>query len=65
MQTVQQLGDYTAAQGRELKKRTIQDALAELEAAGLATGTEAVQGLSRYWSSATAATDMSSAEARP
>jgi hypothetical protein len=65
MQTVQHLGDYTAAQGHQLKKRTIQDALAELEAAGLARGTEAVQGLSRYWSPATPAADAPDAEAKP
>jgi hypothetical protein len=52
LQTVKQLGDHLAAQGHPLKPRTIQEALAELEAAGLAHGTEAAQGLSRYWSPA-------------
>jgi hypothetical protein len=50
MQTVKQLGDYTAARGHPLKPRTIQEALGELEAAALAEGTEAVSGLARYWS---------------
>jgi hypothetical protein len=50
MQTVKQLGDYTAARGHPLKPRTIQEALGELEAAALAEGTEAVSGLPRYWS---------------
>jgi hypothetical protein len=54
MQTVKQLGDHLASQGHPLKPRTIQEALAELEAAGLAHGTEAAQGLSRYWSPASA-----------
>jgi hypothetical protein len=50
LQTVKQLGDQLAAQGHPLKPRTIQEALADLEAAGLAHGTEPAQGLSRYWS---------------
>jgi hypothetical protein len=50
MQTVKQLGDYTAARGHPLKPRTIQEALGELEAAALAEGSEAVSGLARYWS---------------
>jgi AAA domain len=50
LQTVKQLGDHLASQGHPLKPRTIQEALADLEAAGLADGTEAAQGLSRYWS---------------
>ncbi|HEY2956622.1 MAG TPA: AAA family ATPase [Actinomycetota bacterium] len=50
MQTVKQLGDYTAARGHPLKPRTIQEALGELEAAALAEGTEAISGLPRYWS---------------
>jgi AAA domain len=51
-QTVKQLGDYTAAQGHQLKKRTIQEALTELEERGLAVGTDAASGLARYWSPA-------------
>jgi hypothetical protein len=51
-QTVKQLGDHTAAQGHQLKKRTIQEALAELEERGLAVGTDAASGLARYWSPA-------------
>jgi hypothetical protein len=50
MQSVKQLGDYTAAQGHQLKKRTIQEALTELEERGLAVGTDAASGLARYWS---------------
>jgi AAA domain len=49
-QTVKQLGDHTAAQGHQLKKRTIQEALAELEERGLVVGTEQAPGLPRYWS---------------
>jgi AAA domain len=52
MQTVKQLGDHTAAQGHQLKKRTIQEALTELEERGLAVGTDAASGLARYWSPA-------------
>ena len=52
MQTVKQLGDRTAADGHQLKARTIQDALTELEAAGLAAGTDEGTGLARYWSPA-------------
>jgi AAA domain len=52
MQTVKQLGDHSAAQGHQLKKRTIQEALAELEERGLAVGTDAASGLARYWSPA-------------
>jgi hypothetical protein len=52
MQSVKQLGDYTAAQGHQLKKRTIQEALTELEERGLAVGTDAASGLARYWSPA-------------
>jgi hypothetical protein len=65
LQTVKQLGDHLAAQGHPLKPRTIQEALADLEAASLASGTEAAQGLSRYWSPATPAADAHSAEATP
>jgi hypothetical protein len=49
-QTVKQLGDATAAQGHPLRKRTIQEALAELEERGLVVGTEPAPGLPRYWS---------------
>ncbi len=49
-QTVKQLGDHTAAQGHPLRKRTIQEALAELEDRGLVAGTEQAPGLPRYWS---------------
>jgi hypothetical protein len=52
MQNVKQLGDHTAAQGHQLKKRTIQEALTELEDRGLVVGTEAASGLARYWSPA-------------
>jgi hypothetical protein len=52
MQSVKQLGDHTAAQGHQLRKRTIQEALAELEERGLAVGTDAASGLARYWSPA-------------
>jgi AAA domain len=66
LQTVKQLGDQLAAQGHPLKPRTIQEALAELEAAGLAQGTEAAQGLSRYWSPSNPTQgDGADVEARP
>jgi hypothetical protein len=51
MQTVKALGDHLAAQGHALKQRTIQAALADLEAAGLAEGTDDPNGRARYWSS--------------
>ena len=50
MQTVAQLGDRTAADGHQLKARTIQEALNDLEAAGLVAGTDPGAGLARYWS---------------
>jgi hypothetical protein len=50
MQTVKGLGDHLAAQGHALKQRTIQAALADLEAAGLAEGTDDPGGRARYWS---------------
>ena len=50
MQTVKQLGDRLAETGRPLKPRTIQTALGELEAAGLASGSEEGNGRARYWS---------------
>jgi hypothetical protein len=52
-QTVRQLGDRLAEVGRPLKPRTIQTALGELEAAGLASGSEEGNGRVRYWSPAT------------
>jgi hypothetical protein len=52
-QTVKQLGDRLAEAGHALKPRTIQVALGELEAAGLAAGSEEGPGLARYWSPAT------------
>jgi hypothetical protein len=53
LQNVRQLGDLVAddGQGPPLKKRTIQAALDELEARGLAEGTEGTPGLARYWTS--------------
>jgi hypothetical protein len=53
LQTVKQLGDRLAETGRPLKPRTIQTALGELEAAGLAGGTEEGNGRARYWSPTT------------
>jgi hypothetical protein len=53
MQTVKQLGDRLAQAGHPLKPRTIQLALGELEAAGLAAGSEEGSGRARYWSPAT------------
>jgi hypothetical protein len=50
MQSVAQLGDRTAADGHQLKARTIQEALNDLEAAGLVAGTDPGAGLARYWS---------------
>jgi AAA domain len=52
MQTVKQLGDRLAQAGHPLKPRTIQLALGELEAAGLAAGSEEATGRARYWSPA-------------
>jgi AAA domain len=53
LQTVKQLGDRLAQAGHPLKPRTIQTALGELEAAGLAAGSEEANGRARYWSPAT------------
>jgi hypothetical protein len=50
MQSVAQLGDRTAADGHQLKACTIQEALLDLEAAGLVAGTDPGAGLARYWS---------------
>jgi hypothetical protein len=61
MQAVKQLGDRLAQAGHPLKPRTIQTALGELEAAGLAAGSEEGNGRARYWSPATA---KSSADGR-
>ncbi|HEV2930904.1 MAG TPA: hypothetical protein VGW74_19655, partial [Propionibacteriaceae bacterium] len=47
---VKQLGDRLAQGGHPLKPRTIQTALGELEAAGLAAGSEEGSGRARYWS---------------
>lgn len=52
MQTVKQLGDRLAQARHPLKPRTIQTALGELEAAGLAQGSEEGNGRARYWSPA-------------
>jgi hypothetical protein len=52
-QTVKQLGDRLAEAGHALKPRTIQVALGELEAAGLAAGSGEGPGLARYWSPVT------------
>ena len=52
IQTVKQLGDRLAQAGHPLKPRTIQLALGELEAAGLAAGSEEATGRARYWSPA-------------
>jgi hypothetical protein len=51
-QTVKQLGDRLAQAGHPLRPRTIQTALGELEAAGLAAGSEEGNGRARYWSPA-------------
>jgi hypothetical protein len=50
MQTVKQLGDRTTADGHPLKDRTLQEALADLAAVGLAEGTDDGPGLARSWS---------------
>jgi AAA domain len=59
MQTVKQLGDRLAQAGHPLKPRTIQTALGELDAAGLAAGGEEGSGRARYWSPTTPNTDAS------
>src|SRR5918994_2020500 len=51
-QTVKQLGDRLAQAGHPLKPCTIQLALGELDAAGLAQGSEEGSGRARYWSPA-------------
>ncbi len=53
LQTVKQLGDRLAQAGHPLKPRTTQTALGELEAAGLARGSDEGNGRARYWSPAT------------
>jgi AAA domain len=62
LQTVKQLGDRLAQAGHPLKLRTIQTALGELEAAGLAAGSEEGNGRARYWSPATPDTDDDSGD---
>ena len=57
LQTVRQLGDRLAQAGHPLKPRTIQLALGELEAAGLAAGSEEATGRARYWSPAAPGAD--------
>jgi hypothetical protein len=52
-----------AQAGHPLKPRTIQTALGELEAAGLAAGSEEGSGRARYWSPATPDTDDNAGEA--
>ena len=52
LQTLKQLGDRLAQAGHPLKPRTIQLALGELEAAGLAAGSEEGNGRARHWSPA-------------
>ena len=61
LQTVKQLGDRLAQAGHPLKPRTIQTALGELEAIGLAAGSEEGNGRARYWSPATPNPDADSA----
>jgi hypothetical protein len=63
MQTVKQCGDRLAQAGHPLKPRTIQTALGELEAAGLAAGSEEGNGRARYWSPATPDASMGDGEA--
>jgi hypothetical protein len=53
MQTARQLGDRLAADGHPLRHRTLQAALAELDAAELAEGTDPEPGMARYWSATT------------
>jgi hypothetical protein len=61
LQTVKRLGDRLAQAGHPLKPRTIQTALGELEAAGLAAGSEEGDGRARYWSPTTPNPDADSA----
>jgi AAA domain-containing protein len=65
LQTVKQLGDRLAQAGHPLKPRTIQTALAELEAAGLARGSEEGNGRARYWSPTTPDPDDGGGEETP
>lgn len=58
---MKQLGDLLAQAGHPLKPRTIQTALGELEAAGLAAGSEEGNGRARYWSPITPNPDADSA----
>jgi hypothetical protein len=50
--TVLQVGDFLAVdgEGKPLKKRTIQDALADLEDAGLAASNDPLPGFPGVWS---------------
>jgi hypothetical protein len=61
-QTVKQLGDRLAEAGHALKPRTIQVALGELEAAGLAAGNQEGRGLAGYWSPASPTDDRENRE---
>jgi hypothetical protein len=54
-------GDRLAQAGHPLKPRTIQTALSELEAAGLAVGSEEGNGRARYWSPTTPKPEIDSA----
>jgi hypothetical protein len=65
LQTVKQLGDRLAQAGHPLKPRTIQTALGELEAVGLAQGSEEGNGRARYWSPATPNPDDGEQEGTP
>jgi hypothetical protein len=64
LQTVKQLGDRLAEAGHPLKPRTIQLALGELEAAGLAAGSEEGNGRARYWSPISESDGASTGSAR-
>jgi hypothetical protein len=61
LQTVKQLGDRLAQASHPLKLRTLQLALGELEAAGLAAGSEEGNGRTRYCSPAIAYPDADNA----
>jgi hypothetical protein len=63
MQTVKQLGDRLAQVGHPLKPRTVQTSLGELEAAGLAAGSQEGNGRARYWSPTTPPIRMPTAPA--
>jgi hypothetical protein len=61
LQTVKQIGDRLAQGGHPLKPQTIQTALGELEATGLAAGSGEGDGRARYWSPTTPNPDADSA----